>query len=257
MASTLTSEKKSAAGMPLDKYGNPIPHDRAVLTAGLTYHLHAKGTVEVTGGAAGSDTFVVKVNSIAIMLVVGWNTSHSATAILIANAINTFFLANYTKAAADDGDLFYFATVSAAVVTVHQVNPGTITGALATTVVNSATTTDVDFAGDTDSVVPIYAGITTVPSANYLTLGFDKTKLIFLTETEQNELAPVSFFPAAAQDFELFAGRLEPGASSAVPAGRTVAAASTRDIPWVDASALYVFKPASNGVWDYSLGYIS
>lgn len=255
---TLDATFYSAGFMPEDRKGNPIPTRRGVLTAGLTYQVHGKGTIQVTGGNDATDTFQPKVNSVAIVAApVVWATSHAATATAIAVAINAFYLANYSAASAQAGTLYYFATVSTDTVTVHQVNAGTITGALICTVVNDAAATVVDFAGDTDTPVAIYAGITSVPTGNYLTLAFDEAQLLWMTAAQRSRIAPVALLPDNAQAFELFAGRLEPGASGAAPAGRTITANATREIPWMDADTLMVISTAGAGVWDYELSYIA
>ena len=215
---------------------------RGTTNFGLRTRPLATGTIQITAGtsSAGVNTVRAVINSINISAAVDWTTSHSATAALLAVAIN---------AQANDSSLphNYVATVSTDTVTIRQRSSGAITGALTATVGGDVLATVVDFSIDTDTWTE-HVGGATFDGDLYYELGFDPT-LIYdgdLSDAANILLVDTRIFvdgQAWAYWVNGFRAFLD---ATALVQGLQVATATYELIEWLGAQATLIIKVASD-----------
>lgn len=238
-----STERSSSAREAIQAY-------RARVNFGLRSRPLGSGTIEVTGGAAGTDTFDPQVNGVSLVSApVAWTTSHNATATAIATAIN----ANYANHN-------YVATVSADTVTVMQRKSGAITGSLATVVAANATTTDTDFSNDTDTWTEFVSGAT-FDGDLYYELSWSGALLAIEDVTTTNLRAVDLTCYCDGQAVAFWVGGLRT-ASNAIVQGIPLATATWYHathggyLPMLDTSLPIIVKIASDEELLYSVGVI-
>lgn len=218
----------------------PIQAPRGVATVGLRSRILADGSIQVTGGSTGTDTFEPTVDGVAIVAApVAWTSSHNGTAEAIAVAINAA-AASHT----------YVATVSTDTVTIKQRVGGaaTLTCALG----GSAAATVTDFTGDTDDWTEFVSGATFDGDA-YHELSWSGA-LISADMAEARATSVMLYCDG--QAFQLWFEGLRSSGTAIIQGVPYATATWTRQYPWIDSDANTVIKLASDEELLYEVTYI-
>lgn len=236
-------------------FKQPIGAFRGVTQHGLQSRPLATGTIQVTGGAAGTDTFLPTIGGVAIVsAAVEWTTSHNATAAAIATAINA------NKAGNVSNGIYVIATVSADTVTVMQYKSGAI-GTLATTVVNAATTSTTDFSGDTNTWTEHVSGAS-FDGDKYYELWWDPSDIEDALDADGNpvDMADAMLldikFQTAAQTFLLWNSDIRMASNAIVNASPAFAAATWKTVEWLNAGYPLIIKLAADDTLYVEARYI-
>ena len=244
-----------------DLEGNPngpIQAFKGPLTNGLGIQPMGVGTATLAGAAGSVDGMTVGGDEL-MSASVAFNVNLTDTATDVASNINANWRAHT-----------FFATSSAAVVSVFQRTAGALTAAEATlvTTLTTMTSTDVNIAGATDTITTIHSGESAVVlAAKYWQLKIDWDN--FGTGTVGGKTAPdnldadtlrlVELRLTSDQEIAFFAGGISADAGAA-PVGDTLAADTKHTIPFLvsrgETPPHMVTKVGSNATWKYQFMYI-
>lgn len=234
--------------LPTDQFGQPVGNYRGSLTSGLKTRPLATGTIQITGGSAG--TITATVGGTAISAAVSWAVSHNNTATLLATAINAFAA---TAIAADPTATVYLATVATDTVTVRQRRSGAI-GALSATVTGDVTKTAVDFSADTDTWTTLDSG-DTLAATLYYEIAFDATLVPDNTHAATATVVDIDF-SCSTQAFRMWQGGFQCRANVITGGFPYVAAAVPQKKTVLNMAHYPILKMAVAGGVDYVVNYI-
>lgn len=245
----LAESNRSAA------FKDPVQAFRGMTQHGLQSRPLATGTIQVTGGEAGTDTFLPTIGGVAIVeRAVEWTTSHAATATEIASNINAWRDANAANG------IYVIATVSGDTVTVMQYKSGAI-GTLDCTVDGDATTTDTDFSGDTNTWSEHVSGAT-FDGDKYYELWWDPSNIEDALDAAGNVVDMTDAmlldikFQTAAQTFLLWTGGIRTASNAIVNASPAFAAGAWKTIEWLNAGFPIIIKLAADATLYVEARYI-